>query len=419
MEISSPYGKLRLTAVQSEAVAKVDKKLSTADLSADQLPVFDRIVSWATRPKTNVLTLGGFAGTGKSTLLALVAHTQTAHRIAFCAFTGKASNVLRKKLLAAGVDLTVNYCGTVHRLMYKPIIEKETQRIKGWKKAPEIPYSLIVIDEASMIDQRMYTDLLGYGIPILAVGDHGQLPPVKGKANLMLNPDLKLEKIHRQAESNPIIRLSAYIREHQDLPDSFSSYGKDVIREVDKTKFVKEFQSCNLDSTGILSYKNETRVRMNDIIRRHKWGENHKGTLFPDDLVICLKNTRFGEEYIFNGMRGKVLEMTDHGDRFSGIVNFEEDGIEVESTFFKSQFGRKTTYADLYELNIEQETNFEDFKQVGLLFDYGFTLTCHKAQGSQFDHVIVAYEKVGGRENFGRWLYTAVTRAAETLVILR
>ena len=189
------------------------------ELSSDQQFCFDAIMSWYSNPSA-LLSMGGYAGCGKTTLIGKMRNTlPRSTRVAFCCFTGKASSVLRSKLQLFEIQrFPDDYCGTIHSLIYEPILDDVTNEIIGWVLRVKIPYDLIVIDEASMVNEELFKDLCSYNIPILAVGDHGQLPPIDGNLNLMKSPMLKLEKVHRFAESNPITKVSILAREQGFIP---------------------------------------------------------------------------------------------------------------------------------------------------------------------------------------------------------
>ena len=180
-------------------------------LTHDQQEALSDLSSWFSLPHKPFITLGGYAGTGKTTLLAILRqkiHQQNANvKVAFCAFTGKAALVLSGKLEAQGSIYKGDRVSTIHSLIYEVKTDKKG-KITGWKRKPELELDLIIIDEASMITETIWNDLLSFGIPIIAVGDHGQLPPINGNFNLMGEVDLYLEQIHRQARTSPIITLS-------------------------------------------------------------------------------------------------------------------------------------------------------------------------------------------------------------------
>ncbi len=489
------------------------------DLSSDQRAAYDSIVRWMSRSEGGVLTLGGYAGSGKSTLVSLVA--EQTDLPAFCAYTGKASSVLKRKLAAAGVQ-TVGaqkkgpggemshedrpFCGTIHSLIYRPCSCREPQVVEVQKPCPEKHctgetrweadrsvcakghvglvkmtkafealkptkkfvyaqknadgvcalcngkewlrrdvldrgYGLIIVDEASMVDDAMLRDLKSYNVPILAVGDHGQLPPVGGVGSLMKAPQLRLEQIHRQAEGNPIIALSKYIRENGKLPETIEG---DAVR-FDRIKMIESLiedrygdaDAARLLEMGLVCYTNRRRCGLNTMVRRAR-GTARNGRELPQagEHVVCLRNEKGvgGAPPIYNGMRGRLVTDTAWKENFNregkkisesevqiaGTVEFPEDGIEGRRyEMLAQQFGREKTFAAPEEL--AKECGIHSFAMAGSLFDFGFAMTAHKMQGSQVDDLVVVAERPGpvDAESWKRWLYTAVTRAASKLTVLR
>ena len=79
-----------------------------------------------------------------------------------------------------------------------------------------------------------------------------------------------------------------------------------------------------------------------------------------------------------------------------------------------------------YKLFVDKEPtinkdNWKAFPEISraLEFDYGYAITAHKAQGSQFEKIVVFDEWLGDKEYHNRWLYTSVTRASQKLVIVK
>lgn len=193
---------------------------SEIQLSPDQQGVHDHIVAWSEK-KAPLLRIGGFAGCGKTFTVAQTVKTlrdkNKKIRIAFCCFTGKAAFVLRTKLQAVDMLTGDEYVGTIHGLIYTPVIEDG--EVIDWKRTDAIEADLIIVDEVSMVNATIWEDLRSFKIPILAVGDHGQLPPIGDALALMKDPDHTLTKIHRQAEGNPIIACSVMAREEGHIPE--------------------------------------------------------------------------------------------------------------------------------------------------------------------------------------------------------
>lgn len=463
--------------------------------SPDQAKAISDVLNWmnrGTRTK-QILTLGGYAGCGKTFVVSLLAK-KLSQPLAFCAFTGKASSVLARKLGEAGIATIAKtvrplpggrqgfdprpYCGTIHGLVMRPcdICNRQEEEHPhsygpGCKEAGEIPegvvatagtclgcfpprlppppdpcpkcfnsktgkserhirrdrldrpYSLIIADEASMISDAMLDDLKSFRVPILAVGDHGQLPPVgEDKSTLMLRPDIRLEQIHRQAADNPIIALSARVRETGDIDDSIIDGDRVQIVSLHRldrlvaSRFTPERLASgdgSILATGLIVATNKLRTGVNEQARialGAKGGPPKKG-----EAVICLKN----QAPIYNGMRAMLtsdsIEVKE--DRFAADMNFVEDGIKTTGTrMFGPQFNAPNAPLkpeDLYELGTS-------YARAGGLFDFGYAMTCHKAQGSQFPEAIVVLDQLGWlKENRARWIYTAVTRASSRLVLVR
>jgi exodeoxyribonuclease-5 len=148
---------------------------------------------------------------------------------------------------------------------------------------------MIVLDEASMVDEVLYKDLCSYGLPILAVGDHGQLPPVQGALNLMASPAIRLEKIHRQAADNPIVQMSLRAREGRGILTG--DYG--AVRKVTRRRLpeILERYGADFDAAGmVLCGTNNTRASSTSCCARA--AASPPSCPQPGERVICLRNSR-------------------------------------------------------------------------------------------------------------------------------
>ena len=396
---------------------------TTLTLSPDQSAAHDAVLDWyGSRRRSQILTMAGYAGTGKTTTLGAIARTlkEGRARIAYVCLTGKASLVLRGKL--GGILRDEDYCGTIHSLIYRPGL-----RLNGhmtWEKVPprEIRFDLFCLDEGSMVGAEVLADLKAYGIPILAVGDHGQLPPVSGKMNLMERPDIRLEKIHRQAEGSPIIRLSMMARLEGHIPTG--TYGPGVV----KTRDLTILDRIKDPKAGVvLCGTNSTRVRLNASLRKIL---GYSGGPKPGERVVCLRNDR--ENGVYNGMLGEVVKMGNwcplegakdpiNGQRlcnkncdrhYAGEIGFSDHGrLFLDGPIVKEQFGAAKT--------IDEYAITKPGRAVGYQFDWAYALTVHKSQGSEAENVIVVDECGWMPESDQRrWRYTAITRARTKLVII-
>ena len=240
-------------------------------LSSDQQLCINHLIEWykmscgaGSGSARRFVTLGGYAGTGKTTLIAVLRKELDAIdkklSVGFASYTGKAAQVLQNKLKSANAILQNDTVGTIHSLIYTPMVN-DREEIIGWKTKDTIDSDLIIIDEASMIDAQIWEHLLHYKKPIIVVGDHGQLPPIKGNFNLMQKPDILLNHIHRQAKENPIIDISIQARTTGNI--EIKKYSNTVIKfnrdDPDTAERMQELLNNYTKDTLILCGYNTTR----------------------------------------------------------------------------------------------------------------------------------------------------------------
>jgi exodeoxyribonuclease-5 len=353
----------------------------TLEFSTDQQAALDKILAWrAGNPcgDDQYLTLGGYAGTGKSTLIAYLA--QEWPDVAVAAYCGKAAHVLRTK----GVPAT-----TIHGLIYAPPKSAAgTVRFRCRRSLPGV--QTVIIDEASMIDHLLFKDLLSFGLPVLFVGDHGQLEPIGTNPGLMAHPHLRLEQVHRQARDNPILRLATAFREGRSTPPWEDSKGR--LRLVSRV----EFDRYIADDVQILCGFNKTRHRVNALVRKQR---GYTDLVAAGEKLVCLQNSKaLG---LFNGQQVTVLAVAHEGSTTLDLDVETDDGRSLTVPALCGQFGR----------NLLKEFRPKDVA----LLDYGYALTAHKAQGSEWEAVL-ALEQVHPSWDARRWRYTVATRAKHRLV---
>ncbi len=384
------------------------------DLSSDQQKAIKLLLAWFNNKTSAYITIGGYAGTGKTTSLAHLRFKLNAEnpklKVAFCSYTGKATQVLKNKLAQQNQLYKKDFIGTIHSLIYQTI-EDSRGVVIGWRTRDreELNYDLIIVDEASMVDEKIWQDMRSFKIPIIAVGDHGQLPPISGNFNLMTKPMLKLEQIHRQAKENPIISLSIMAREKGEIPEGLHGKGVEKVKFAESGYMLEEvFYSFNKETLLLCGY-NSTRAKINKAIRTHLGFETEEPSV--GDRVICLRNNH--EKDIYNGMLGTLeeIEFIDK-DKYHIKVLMDSygEGFIYSGFVSKEQFLSEKT---LNNINGAVRTQGLD------LFDFGYALTVHKAQGSQAKRVVLFEERFKQMDDdmWKRWLYTAVTRAEEELLI--
>lgn len=388
-----------------------------SNLSSDQSVVLHTLSAWLSNTDGQYITVGGYAGTGKTTLIAilraLIKEKFPKYRIAFACYTGKASQVLKQKLQSQQAIHSHDFCGTIHSLMYTAVTDEEGKIIR-WQKNVELPYDLIIVDEASMVTSDIWNDLQSYHLPIIAVGDHGQLPPIDSAFNLMDDPQLKLEKIHRQAEGNPIIELATMARTTGQIP--FRRFDANV-QKVDRRdpatgELFEEWITQHPTDSLVLCARNKTRVQLNKSIRTIRGYQEE--TPQVGETVICLRNNYEATGGpIYNGMLGKITRIEPKYIHWFNVELIFQD----ENRLF---VGEISQHQFLQEKVVDKVKGIS-YHSIGDRFDFGYALTVHKAQGSQAKTVILfeEYAPYMSDEEWRRWLYTAVTRASEKLLIIR
>ncbi len=394
---------------------------------------------WLENGSEQVFRFFGYAGTGKTTLAKHLAEGIDG-KVIFAAFTGKAAHVLRSK----GCE---DAC-TIHSLIYHSkdksraklvLMENEleklikeltgaglnTEQIDDHPKIRRLradiqteadnadqplfvlnsdsivrDADLIIIDECSMVDERMGRDLLSFGTPVLVLGDPAQLPPIGGAGFFTENvkPDVMLSEIHRQAAESPIIRMATEARNRQAL--TVGSYGNGCEVHAQGTKLDPE-QMVSFDQ--ILVGKNNTRKLSNSKLRQLK-GFSDPFPMIGDRLVCLRNNTDLG---LLNGAIFEVTSTEGVLDAKVFMTIHPDDSMaSIEVSAHEHHF--IGTEADLkwFEKREAQE------------FAYGYALTCHKAQGSQWGNLCVFDESYCFKSNRWRWLYTAITRAADQITVV-
>ena len=364
---------------------------------------------------------GGFAGTGKTTVMPAVLEEfgLTPDEVAFCAPTGKAAKVMGGKLNDFGIRTTPT---TIHKLIYLPKAER-AQRIqtrmqmlseqivraktsggvisyadqKGMteltlaqaekkmielgfdlaramennegptftlRKREDIPegIKLIIVDEGSMVGEFLATDLASFGLPILAFGDPGQLPPVGDSYGFDCeNPDAFLTEIHRQAADNPIIRLATMAREGKPL--KLGDYG-DGVEVVERTN-----DKATLDMTR------EAMILCGTHVKRWTLTKKIRAALGYTETGPCE-----GEPLIFRKNSRKLTQMV--------------NGTIVTCV---SETG------DLHKGDSSFKLKIKDTE----------------ADGAEYDIEVVIHDESGAfRDAASRWLYTGITRAAKRLTVV-
>lgn len=375
--------------------------------------------------KEKFTVISGYAGSGKSTLVKFIIAALAQFNIdpetdvCYCAFTGKATQVLQKK--------GNRNVSTLHKLLYesKPLPNGKFIHIP--KKAVE--YKVVVVDECSMAPKNLMQILFKHNVYIIALGDPFQLPTINPEDDngLLVKPHVFLDEIMRQAQDSEIIQLSMKIRAQERI-DNFR--GKDVM-----------VLGKNELNTGMLTWAdqvlvatNPTRISLNNQMRQLLGRE---GKPVDGDKLICLRNywDDFSDQAnpLVNGTIGTLKNSFESYYQMPRYLHNFPNRVDVIYGDFVTDSNEVYNALEMDKKYILEGEPSLDSKQKYILgknektkhlvpydFTYGYAITCHKSQGSQWPKVLGVEEKFPfDKTEHARWLYTLVTRAEDKVVLIR
>ena len=375
--------------------------------------------------KERYTVISGYAGTGKSTLVkfivAALPNINPDEDVIYTSFTGKATQVLQKK--------GNKNVSTLHKLLFESIPKPDGTFFR--KPVEFIPYKIVIVDECSMVPKELLQRLIKYNVHIICLGDPGQLPPInKNEDNHLLdNPHIFLDEIMRQKAESEIINLTMDIRAGKPL----THYQGKEVQVLNKDELTT---GMLLWADQIICAKNETRIALNNQIRDLL---GRSGGPQDGDKVICLKNNwdiySVNDNPLVNGTIGYLK------DSFSTYINLPRqitsDGQPKKLDILTANF-ISDTEEDYGILNMDKQLittgvpgldwktsykmgrNWRFQDKIPDQFTYGYAITGWKAQGSEWDNVLVIEEGFPfEKEEHKQWLYTACTRASKKLVIIK
>lgn len=379
------------------------------DWSPQQRDALQRAADWHKGGNEQVFRLFGFAGTGKTTIARYLAE-QIEDKAVFAAYTGKASIVMQK----SGCD----GASTIHSLIYAPKQDQNTGEVLFSldDKSPLVDSGLAIIDECSMVGDEIGKDLLSFNKPVLVLGDPAQLPPVKNRNGDRTkasggfftdhDPDVMLTEIHRQAEGNPIIQLATTVREGGKL--ELGRYGDSMVVDM---AYIRANPNVVTDADQVLVGKNLTRHNYNRRLRALADLDGADVSAYPvtGDRLVCLKNDR--PTNIFNGGLFTVTRAAKPVDAYSIAMSVQSIDFPDRAAF-EVVCRRECFEGVLEDVHWKERMGFQEFA-------YGYALTVHKAQGSQWAETVLFDESYVFRQDRASHLYTGITRAAERVTIVQ
>ena len=381
-----------------------------------------KIILTKYKNREKYVTICGYAGVGKSTLVkfAVEALGVDKNKIAYATFCGKAAEVLRKKGNPNAM--------TLHRLLYDSIPKKGG----GFFRKPKtsLEYDIVVVDEISLAPKSMLEMLLKHNVFCIFIGDNFQLPQIdKSEIHTFLdNPDIFLSTIMRQAAESEIIQLTMKIREGKDLgyfqgkevqilPYSQLNTGMLLWADQILTATNAKRHSINQQVRQLLGFQGELCEKEKIVVKRNYWDDcNADGDALVNGTVGIIKNIYDSCIVIPNFIKTPNHTIYTLNGDIVPEVGSSFDNISIDKNFLLEE-------TPCVDWKVSYQLGKIKYKIGDILpkqITYGYALTCHAAQGSEWNNVLVLEESFPfDKIEHARWLYTACTRASEKLVLLR
>lgn len=374
------------------------------------------------RNNEKYVTICGYAGTGKSTLVRFIIEALDIDedRVAYACYTGKAAEVLRKK--------GNKHAMTLHKLLYDSFPRPGGGFIR--KPKLSLDYDVIVVDECSMVPKSMVQMLMRHKVFIIFLGDNFQLPMIdKNESHTLLDkPDIFLDEIMRQAAESEIIQLTMKIRNGEAIAPM---KGNEVI-VIPKNELVTGHLTW---ADQIICATNVTRHNMNTQMRELL---GYTGTIQDGEKVIIKRNywddCNSDGDALVNGSTGIITNPFESFRRIPAYIKNNRHDLPTVVGNFTPDCGSEFSGVEFDKDFLLTETPCVDWRvayQLGKLkpsigdivprqMTYGYAITGHAAQGSEWDKVLVIEESFPfDKIEHARWLYTSCTRASEKLVLVR
>lgn len=363
--------------------------------------------------KKDYFIICGYAGTGKTTSVKTIIDILGIpnYNVLFAAYTGKAALILRIK---------GNMANTIHKTFYNIYYGSNKQYYFKLKNQLSSLIKLIVIDEFSMINDKMINDILSFRIPVIFLGDIGQLSPIIGRNTYIENKeniDALLTKVMRQEDTSGVLELATKARNGEEL--EIGTYKNSRVLYLKDIEDIKKYDI-------ILCWKNSTRKLFNISVRK-ELGFNKSVYPLKGEKLIGLRNNYFHQiDYdgipIFpvNGLPSiAVSDFKNTKEKNLIKLNYRPDFIDKSGPYFKTLC--HTEYFDMYLNDIDKDPYIDNTNDTDDIvhLDFGYGLSVYRSQGSQYKRGLLIDDFRGSSDIYNKFLYTGITRFSHGVDIVK
>ena len=431
----------------------LESRQTPINYTSGQIKALNQVGALIDKNEQAYYLLAGYAGTGKTTIAENIANyaKENGRNVVVIAPTNKAAKVLNDKLRKSGVGVNA---ATIHKTIYGELNPVTGEWIPN---KTNLKNAVVLVDESSMIAKDVMKDLIAntkQNNIVVFMGDSFQLEPVgqgqdpklfAGGVPEILNSQSQLTEVKRQGLDSNILKIATLARMDnkgyvpmESMPDFKVSKSRN--------EFINDFKESikNDENSIMIVATNNERITMNDVARMTKFGPDRKILNDGETLIAVANSSDIPNSDIFKAVevRGEPSKHELTFDFNGKISNYNmyfayvvgEDGIERKVMHFPG-LDRPSLYHSqiLASIRIHDRALFESLDNgydiintkkgpklspAIVISTYGYSVTAHKSQGSQWDKVFVNQNYNSPSWNPARWYYTAITRSAKDLVVL-
>ena len=402
----------------------LDSVLSEFSPSPSQSRTFYAAIDWWIHGHYGIFEISGPPGAGKSLLINMIvkAFGIPMERVACMAYTGSAAINMRLKGMQNARTIfswlydfkEVPILDQYGKPLLDPVFHTPRYKMEFVPKGSLPGIELLIIDEGGMVPENMLPVLLHLGIPIIVAGDLDQLPPVAGKPAFLTNPDTvhKLTEIMRQEENNTIIQFSQMLL--HGIPIPYGKHGNVLVMYDDEVT-----DDIISKSDILICGKNATRDALNNHVRHDMFGFKSK-TPNLGERIVCRKNNwniEAGGINLTNGLLGSCVSIPD------------PSSFNIDDRTFKIWFKPDSIPEIFQDVDVDydyitctdkkrRDELLSNFHKKGNKFEFGYAITTHMSQGSEYSKGIYFEEYMNADINRNLH-YVGITRFRDRCIYVK